>query len=150
LARIILVKMLNDQGGSNVNLKEIFGMAKGKPRSRHDQLKKLLVDTLAFSRCFSDIRAEIPGYESPEVIICEQQGTIYIPDVTAQSDLLNIFEIETPYSLNSKKTEGKWCALANHIRKKKGKFWIVVPADLREETLEKIRMLDIIGGVLGL
>jgi hypothetical protein len=125
-------------------------MAKGKSHSRHDELKKLLVDTLAFSKCFSDIRAEIPGYESPEVITCDKKGAIFTPDVTAQSEHFNIFEIETRYSFNSKRTGEKWRALANHVGQNKGKLWVVVPAALRQKVVEKMGMLGIDGGVLGL
>ncbi len=126
-------------------------MAKGKSHSRHNELKRLLVDTLAFSKCFTDIRAEISGYETPEAIICDDnRGIVFTPDVTAQSEHFNIFEIETPYSLNSKKTGDKWCALAEHVWQNKGKFWVVVPASMRQKAIEKMRILGVDGGVLGL
>jgi hypothetical protein len=66
--------------------------------------------TLAFSNCFSDIRVEFHKYEAPEKINGSKNEMIFTPDVTARSDYLNIFEIETAASLDGffKRVKESW------------------------------------------
>ncbi len=123
-------------------------MNESRAHSKHKDLVETLVNALAFSKCFSDIRADLPGYDQPERISLEKRGIGFKPDVTAVSTQLNIFEIETSTSLNDSKTDEKWRILAAYLLQKSGKFWAVVPSPLRQMGIEKMRALNIAGGVL--
>jgi len=105
----------------------------------HDELVKKMVRHLK-QRFYQHIRANIPGYPQPPLIISDQDE--YVADVTAGSPThpKHIFDIELPRSFDDPQAHKRWSVLSELAEERGGSFRVIVPKGLGKDvkaSLEK-------------
>ncbi|PLX42842.1 MAG: hypothetical protein C0608_01910 [Deltaproteobacteria bacterium] len=103
----------------------------------HDELVKRMVRHLK-QRFYQHIRANIPGYPQPPLIISDENK--YVADVTAGSPThpKHIFEIELPKSFDDPEAHQRWKVLSDLAEERGGSFRVIVPKGLSKEAREKL------------
>ena len=123
-------------------------MAKMQTLSEHDFMIQDMANFLVEKK-FNDVRANIDGFEKPEIIVCETSGFSYTPDLTAQGKRFNIFEIETSKSINDKLTEQKWGLFASVAKNKDALFYLIVPKSSVPDAHQRMTELNIEADIMG-
>ncbi len=119
----------------------------------YNEMVRTIVGDLQ-ERGFRAIAAHLEGEEFPEPDRYFQISTQhwYTPDVQARSgDQLFIYEIETEESLESEETREKIEVLNNAAVKANGRFFLVVPEELRDSAQRLLREMTLEWGeVIGI
>ncbi len=97
-------------------------------------------------RFYQDVRARVLGFPTPEGVGGEGgSGTGCLPDITmiARGSEFHVLEVETPDTLEERRTQERWRLLASHARRRGGSLWVVVPAGCRDRAEGRLRSLDL-------
>jgi len=118
-------------------------MSGKKDQSAHDKLVKAVVDSLS-PELYSDIKANISGYQTPSKIVWANSGDGYIPDITGNvADFQYIYEVETEETISNEHTKNKWKLVSDYAAKHNSIFVIVVPKGCRNTALTQADESDI-------
>ena len=101
-------------------------MTERQSQPSHDRMIRSIVDQVS-GEGHSHIKADISGYEKPEVIYQENTETGYRPDVTSTKYTKYVFEVETEDSINDPHTADQWRAFSYDAQMHSGAFIVVVP-----------------------
>jgi hypothetical protein len=119
----------------------------------YNQMVRTIVGDLQ-ERGFRAIAAQLEGEDLPEPDRYFQISTQhwYTPDVQARNgDQLFIYEVETEESLGSQEAREKIEVLNNAAVKANGKFFLVVPEELRDSAQRMLREMTLEWGeVIGM
>lgn len=118
-------------------------MNKRSSQMDHDNMVKNLVDHL-ITHSYSDVKADIDGYESPYRITWKSTAHGHVPDATSGSQ---IFEVETQDSINQSHTEDQWKLFAAHAHNTGGTFTVVVPKGCNQAAKVRLEELNIQAGI---
>ncbi len=121
-------------------------MRKPQAQENHDRMIKVTANYLMGNK-FRNVKADIPGFHSPSKLTWISTGEGYTPDITAIGQQLNLFEVETPDSLNEPHTEDQWKLFAQYAQETQAEFWIVVPKGSILSAENRLLELGIRGNV---
>lgn len=117
-------------------------MAKRRSQTDHDKMVKYVAKYLE-SNGFSDVKADISGYDQPAKITWSKTGNGHIPDVSGVGAKLNIFEVETDDSIDSDHTADQWTLFAAYAKQHNAIFYVVVPQGSKSIADKRLAELDI-------
>ncbi len=123
-------------------------MIRQQTQSEHDALIKFAAEYLQ-AKGFRDIKADLAGYGLPQKIT-GQKNEGHIPDITAQHQHLNIFEVETADSIDDPHTADQWKLFAGYARDNDARFWVVVSAGSVMSAQHRLNDLDLKADIWGL
>jgi hypothetical protein len=118
-------------------------MAKRRNQAKHDSMVELLADFVK-EKGYSDIRANLSGYDKPELIHWEGTKKGHFPDLISTKSQDYIFEVETDDSINDSRTEDRWKLFSTDAQAHSKKFIIVVPDGSEAKAGQRVRELGII------
>ena len=121
-------------------------MVKRKSQSDHDRIVRYVADFLV-TKNYSAVRADIPGFDQPMRITWTNTGQGHIPDVTAQGQQFNLFEVETADSIDDPHTRDQWSLFATYAGGHNAVFWVVVPNGSGVAARRRLTQLGIAGKV---
>ena len=137
-------------------------MIRHQTQTEHDALIKFAAEYLK-ERDFRNVMADLAGYGAPQKITCpasaglpaaclpERQGEAgHIPDITAEYQHLNIFEVETADSIDDAHTAEQWKLFANYARDTNVRFWVVVPSGSVMSAHQRLKTLRLTADVWGI
>ena len=122
-------------------------MAKRKSQSDHDKMVKYVAD-FYIKKNHPNVKADIQGYNKPDVIKWRGQNSGHIPDVTTGNSIL--VEVETDDSINDTHTKDQWTLFSTYAQEHKIKFYIVVPKGSEQKAENRKVELGVKGEVVGL
>ena len=122
-------------------------MVKRKSQSDYDKMVRTIAETLTYDQ-YSDVKADIQGYDTPDKIIWESTGKGHVPDVTAEKGKEVIVEVETDDSINDQHTEDQWKLFSACSKKYDADFIVVVPEGSKTKAMVHMEELDITGEVI--
>lgn len=118
-------------------------MPKRRSQSEHDSMIEFLADSL-YGRNLADVRADIPGYKRPDVIIWPGCDKGHVPDVTAYEDTrLFIYEVETADSINDPHTEEQWKLFTEYAKQHNAIFHVAVPPMELQTAKKRLKELNL-------
>ena len=117
-------------------------MAKRRNQSEHDSMVQS-VATHVENDGHSDIKADVPGYDRPDLITWKTTKKGHIPDVTSTKNQNYIFEVETDDSIDDSHTEDQWTLFSANAKKYSKKFIVVVPKGSDQKAWRRARDLGI-------
>lgn len=123
-------------------------MTKHKSQANHDNMVKSLADHL-IAHNYSNVKADIGGYDRPDKITWKVTGHGHVPDATATASQLQIFEVETEDSINDSHTEDQWKLFAAHANNTDGVFTVVVPHGCLQVAKSRLNQLNLQAEVWG-
>lgn len=121
-------------------------MAKRASQSDHDKIVQYAANFLTTNH-YRNIKADIPGYQTPTKIIWKDSGRGHIPDVTANGSEFNLFEVETADSINDQHTKDQWTLFATYAEQHNAVFWVVVPQGSGNAAKLRLSLLGLKGEV---
>lgn len=124
-------------------------MANRTSQAKHDKMLKYVVDHLV-ERQYTEVKADLPGFEKPAEITWKKTGKGHVPDVIGRKDDLRIFEVETADTINDEHTKDQWTLFGKHAKENSMTFWIVVPSNCVEAARQKIQDLNIEAKIWGI
>ena len=122
-------------------------MAKRKSQLAHDELVKHVAD-FYIKENHPNVKADIQGYNKPNVIKWRDQNSGHIPDVTTGNSI--IIEVETDDSIDDIHTKDQWRLFSTYAQEHKVKFYIVVPKGSEQKAKKRNVELELNGEVIGL
>ncbi|MFC1592067.1 hypothetical protein ACFL43_06050 [Thermodesulfobacteriota bacterium] len=117
-------------------------MSKRRSQTEHDRLVEY-VAKLLIGRGYSDVRADIPGYEEPLRIKWQKKGEGFCPDVSGNKEGLRIFEVETGDSIDDEHTEAQWKLFASFAESNNAMFYVVFPKGCADKVKARLAQLSI-------
>ena len=118
-------------------------MPKRQNQSHHDQMVKYVHGFLVGEN-YTDVRADLEGYNRPELIYWKSTKKGHKPDVTAaKNGTQNLFEIETADSISDQHTEDQWTLFAANAKQHGKIFTVVVPDDSQASANQRLIELGI-------
>ena len=117
-------------------------MAKRRDQSKHDSMVKSVADHVS-NDGHTNVKADIAGYDRPELIYWESTKKGHIPDVTSASDTQYIFEVETDDSINDSHTEDQWKLFSANAQQKSKKLIVVVPKGSEQQAWGRAEQLGV-------
>ncbi len=117
-------------------------MAERKAQPKHDRMIRLVADRV-LNEGHSHIKADIGGFEKPEVIYQQNTEIGYKPDVTSTKYTLYIFEVETEDSIDDPHTEDQWKSFYIEAQRRSGFFIVVVPPGSEQQARARAEGLGI-------
>ena len=117
-------------------------MAKRRSQSEHDRMVTYTANFLV-QKDFRNVKADVPGYPTPEIITWKSTGKGHIPDVTGEGAEFNLFEVETADSINDQHTEDQWTLFAAFAKQHESVFWVVVPKGSESAAQQRLKELKI-------
>ncbi|MEK6478133.1 hypothetical protein WJR50_11380 [Catalinimonas sp. 4WD22] len=95
-------------------------------------------------RGYSDIKAELPEYESPTSFTEKTSDKSYTPDLTGEKDLgKDYFQVVEGDKKNIQDVVSKWKLFSNLAKIKNGQFYLLVPYGRKKYTTELVREYNI-------
>ena len=113
-----------------------------KSQSDHDRMVKHVAEFLV-SKHYRDVKADLPGWPTPEKIVWTSTNEGHIPDVTAMGQLFNLFEVETDDTINIDHTADQWKLFSRYAEQHNAVFWVVVPGGSKLKAEQRIKQLGI-------
>ena len=110
--------------------------------TEHDKIVRDAVDYLTMQG-FLNIKADLNGYVQPKKITWTATGKGHIPDVTAQSSNLLIFEVETADSISHAHTADQWKLFSAYANQHGAIFWVVIPKGFDSDARSRLNQLGI-------
>lgn len=117
-------------------------MAKRRNQSEHDSMVKAIVNHVK-ANGHSDIKADLEGYEKPELIYWSSTKKGYYPDITSTKRQNYIFEVETDDSINDSHTEDQWKLFSANAKEHSKTFIVVVPKGSETQAWQRVKELGI-------
>jgi len=117
-------------------------LAKRRDQSKHDSMVKSVADHVSTTR-HTNVKADIAGYNAPDMIYWENSKKGHIPDVTSSSDTHYIFEVETDDSINDPHTEDQWKLFSANAQQYSKKFIVVVPKGSEQQARMRANQLGV-------
>jgi len=117
-------------------------MAKRTNQTEHDGMVKSVVNFVK-AEGHSNIKADLEGYDKPELIYWKSTGKGHYPDVTSTKSENYIFEVETDDSINDSHTEDQWKLFSANVKAHSRKFIVVVPKGSEQQAWQRVRELGI-------
>ncbi len=118
-------------------------MAKRRNQSEHDSMvKSMIAHIKAWGH--DDIKADLEGYEKPELIYWPNTKKGHYPDITSTKSQNYIFEVETIDSINDSHTEDQWKLFSANAKEHSIMFIVVVPKGAGAEARQRVGELGII------
>lgn len=117
-------------------------MAKRRDQSKHDSMVKSVAEHVS-TNGHKNIKADIAGYNAPDLIYWENTKKGHIPDVTSSSDTNYIFEIETDDSINDSHTEDQWKLFSANAQQHSKKFIVVVPKGFESQAWARAKQIGV-------
>ena len=117
-------------------------MAKRGNQAGHDSMVKSVVNYIK-GQGHSNIRADLEGYEKPEIIYWSSTKKGHVPDVTSTKNQEYIFEVETDDSIDDSHTEDQWRLFSANAREHSKIFIVVVPKAAETQAQQRIKELGI-------
>ena len=124
-------------------------MGKRQIQAKHDKLVAYLAGFLQMDG-YTDICADIEGFEKPMWIPVRRTGKWKTPDVTAHKKRLHLFEVETDDSIDDRHTAEEWRLFANYAKEEGGQFWVAVPVGSEEKARKRIEKMEVEAWVWGI
>jgi hypothetical protein len=107
----------------------------------HQDLINMMARHFA-SQTYRNIRADIPGMVTPEVIRGTKQN--HIPDLTADKNGTGIIlEAETASTISGEHTASQWSLFSDAAKKAGGEFHVVVPKGYRSSAERRLADLGL-------
>ena len=104
-------------------------MAKRKNQSDHDDMVLITANYLV-SNLYTDVKADIADYETPEQICWKDSNECHIPDISGKlNGIQHIWEIETEDTISVEHTKKQWKLFSEYASQFEKVFHIVVPED---------------------
>lgn len=95
-------------------------------------------------RGYSDIKAELPEYESPTSFTEKTSDKSYTPDLTGEKDLgKDYFQVVEGDKKNIQDVVSKWKLFSNLAKIKNGQFYLLVPYGRKKYTTELVKEYNI-------
>lgn len=95
-------------------------------------------------RGYSDIKAELPEYESPTSFTEKTSDKSYTPDLTGTKDAgKDYFQVVEGDKKNIQDVVSKWKLFSNLAKIKNGNFYLLVPYGKKKYTTELINEYNI-------
>lgn len=117
-------------------------MAKRRNQGSHDSMVQTVANYLE-EKNYSNIRADISGYDQPEKI-CWKNNGCHIPDATGEANsVMHIWEVETEDSIFDDHTEDQWKLFAAYAAQFKSVFHVVVPKGFESDARDRLNELEI-------
>jgi hypothetical protein len=117
-------------------------MAKRRDQSKHDSMVKSVADHVS-ENGHTNVKADIEGYDRPELIYWENTKKGHIPDVTSTSGTQYIFEVETEDSIDDSHTEDQWKLFSANAQQDSKKFIVVVPKGYDQQARTRAKQLGV-------
>ena len=117
-------------------------MAKRRNQEEHDSMVKAVAKYLK-ENGHSNIKADLLGYDKPDLIYWESTKKGHIPDVTSTKNQEYIFEVETDDSIDDSHTEDQWKLFSAYAEQYSKKFIVVVPKELEQQARQRAKQLGI-------
>ena len=117
-------------------------MAKRQSQANHDRMIGQVAKLLT-GKNYKDVKADLEGYTAPRKIVWESTGEGHIPDITAYSSQLKIFEVETMDSIRDEHTENQWKLFASYAKTNNALFYIVFPKGAADQVQSRLKELNI-------
>ncbi|WKN29736.1 hypothetical protein PZB74_12235 [Porifericola rhodea] len=93
---------------------------------------------------YSDIKAELPDYESPTSFTEKNSDKSYTPDLTGEKDMgKDYFQVVEGDKKNIQDVVSKWKLFSNLAKIKNGQFYLLVPYGKKKYTTELMREYNI-------
>lgn len=121
-------------------------MAKRQIPALHDKLVAYLAGYLQMEG-YTDICADIDGFEKPMWVPIRTTGRWKTPDVTGYKSRFHVFEVETDDSIEDRHTTEEWRVFADYAEEEGGRFWVAVPEGSGGKARNRIKKMDIDGWV---
>ncbi len=110
-----------------------------KKESKQTKYLKQAIQLLE-KKGYSDIKAELPEYESPTSFTEKTSDKSYTPDLTGKKDAgKDYFQVVEGDKKNIQDVVSKWKLFSNLARIKNGNFYLLVPYGRKKYTTELIR-----------
>jgi len=95
-------------------------------------------------RGYSDIKAELPEYESPTSFTEKTSDKSFTPDLTGTKDSgKDYFQVVEGDKKNIQDVVSKWKLFSNLAKIKNGSFYLLVPYGRKKYTTELVREYNI-------
>ena len=117
-------------------------MAKRGNQAGHDSMVKSVVNHIKGQE-HSNIRADLEGYEKPEIIYWSSTKKGHVPDVTSTKNQEYIFEVETDDSIDDSHTEDQWELFSANAKHHSKKFIVVVSKEAEQQARQRVKQLGI-------
>lgn len=117
-------------------------MAKRGNQAGHDSMVKSIVNHIK-GQGHSNIKADLEGYEQPELIIWSSTKKGHVPDVTSTKNQEYIFEVETDDSIDDSHTEDQWRLFSANAKEHSKTFIVVVPKGSETQAWQRVKELGI-------
>jgi hypothetical protein len=121
-------------------------MKKRQYEYAHNRLVEYTANAL-LKKNYRNVMADISGFEKPAEITLNGTSKGHIPDLTAQSQQFNLFEVETSDSIFHQHTKKQWKLFAAYARDHHAIFWVVVPSGARSAAEQRLNELNIYANI---
>jgi len=117
-------------------------MAKRQSQTHHDWMVQYTANFLV-NKSYRNIKADLPGFDTPVKITWKSTGNGHIPDVTADGQQFNLFEVETADSIDDQHTADQWTLFARYAKEHQAVFWVVIPSGYASSANRRLSELGI-------
>ena len=117
-------------------------MTKRSNQEEHDSMVRAVANHIK-ENGHSNIKADLPGYDQPDLIYWESTKKGRIPDVTSIKNQGYIFEVETADSIDDSHTEDQWKLFSANAKEHSKKFIVVVPKGSEQQARQRFKELSI-------
>jgi len=112
-----------------------------KESKEHKDLINMMARHFA-GQGYRNIRADIPGMVTPDVILGTKQN--HVPDLTADKNSTRIIlEAETANTISADHTASQWSLFSDAAKKAGGEFHVVVPKGCRSSAEQRLADLGL-------
>ena len=117
-------------------------MAKRGNQTEHDSMVRSVANYVK-EKGHSDVKADLEGYEKPELLYWSSTRKGHYPDVTSTESKDYIFEVETGDSINDLHTEDQWKLFSANAKEHSKTFVVVVPKESESKAWQRAEELGI-------
>lgn len=117
-------------------------MVKRSSQTSHDTMVRSVANHLK-GEGHSNIKADLPEYDKPELIYWENTQRGHIPDITSTKNQKYLVEVETDDSINDSHTEDQWKLFSANAKEHSKMFIVVVPKASEAQARQRARELGI-------
>jgi GTP-sensing pleiotropic transcriptional regulator CodY len=104
-------------------------------------------DILSSNFFHINVKADISGYNKPEMIYWKSTKKGHIPDITSNFDKVYarpeqyIFEVETEDSIDDSHTEDQWKLFSAKGQEFRKRFIVIVPRGCKQQALARAKQI---------
>jgi hypothetical protein len=117
-------------------------MANRDDQTTHDSMVKYVANHVS-RQGHSNIRADIAGYTTPDLIYWGNSRHGHVPDVTSCDGSKYIIEVETADSIADAHTVDQWRLFSSNAAQHAKKFIVVVPEGYHEQAWKRALQLSV-------